>query len=131
VELGKEVKTHAEKALELNPREDTALHCLGMWHREMATMSGFKKFFAEMIYGNFPPASLDEAAASFRKAIEINDASVSHHTEYGVTLMEQKKWSEAKQQLEKALRLAKVFPTDGQYQDRAKSKLEEVNKKLK
>src|SRR5258706_8503438 len=48
VELSKEVKTEAEKAIELNPQEDVAYHVRGIWYREMVKLNWVLKKFAEL-----------------------------------------------------------------------------------
>lgn len=129
VELGKDVKVQAEKAIELNPKEDLAYHVLGIWNREMATLNAFLRTFAEWFYGKFPPASLDASVENFKKAIEINDTAIAHHTELGVTYVTMKKWTEAKGEFEKALALPKQYPADGNYQRQAQEELEKLKKR--
>ena len=96
IELGKDVKAQAEKAIELNPREDLAYHVLGVWNREMATLNPFLKTFAQWFYGKFPPASLDASVMNFKKAIGLNEMAVAHHAELGLTYLEIRKWAEAR-----------------------------------
>ncbi|MEJ2629051.1 MAG: hypothetical protein P8078_10890, partial [bacterium] len=51
VKLSKMVKTEAEKALELNPESNVANHILGVWHQNVANLSGLLKFFAKVFFG--------------------------------------------------------------------------------
>ena len=130
VELSKEVKTEADKAIELNPKENLAYHVLGVWNREMADLNWMLKKFAEMFYGRFPPASLDEAVKDLRKASELAPTVVSHQVELGITLAAARKWPEAKSTLEHALAMPKVWVTDDYYKGLAKQKLEVVKAHL-
>jgi len=131
VELGKDVKAQAEKALALDPKEDLAHHVLGIWHREMATLNPFLRTFAEWFYGKFPAASLDSSVASLKKAVEINDQAIAHRCELGLTYIELKKWPEAKAELQKAIDLPLEYPADGNYQRKARESLKQVRKHVR
>jgi tetratricopeptide (TPR) repeat protein len=131
VELSKEVKAEAEKAIELNPKEDTAYHVLGIWHREMAELNWVLKKFAELLYGRFPSASLEQATANLRKATELAPNVVAHHVELGITLADARQWNEADKELEHALAMPKAWATDDYYKALAKQTLERVKQHLK
>lgn len=120
VELSKEIKVEAEKAIALNPKEDLAFHVLGIWHREMVDLNWVLKKFAELIYGTFPPASLDDAVANLRTATHLAPNVVAHHAELGLTLIAAGKRTEARTELGKALELPKGWVTDEHYIDLAK-----------
>jgi tetratricopeptide (TPR) repeat protein len=126
VELSKEVKTEAERAIELNPKEDLAWHVLGIWNREMVELNFILRAFAEFFYGKFPPASLDEALKNLRRAAELAPEVVPHHVELGVTLASTRKWPEAKAELEKALAMPKGWVTDPYYISMAKETLKRI-----
>jgi tetratricopeptide (TPR) repeat protein len=130
VQLSKEVKTEADKAIELNPKEDLAYHVLGVWNREMVELNWMLKKFAEMFYGRFPPASLDEALKDLRKACELAPNVVSHQVELGITLAAARKWSESKSTLDHALAMPKTWVTDDYYKGLAKQKLDAVKAHL-
>ncbi|MCG3148142.1 MAG: hypothetical protein PCFJNLEI_01584 [Verrucomicrobiae bacterium] len=128
VELSKEIKTEAEKAIALNPGEDAAYHVLGIWHREMATLNVVLRKFAEFLYGAFPPASLAEAEANLRKAGELAPGVVAHPVELGLTLRVAGKRAEAKNTLEAALQLPKTWVTDDHYRKLATDTLARLKK---
>ena len=130
VELSKEVKTEAEKAIDLNPKEDLAYHVLGIWNREMVELNWVLKKFAELLYGRFPPASFEQATANLRKAAELAPNVVAHHVELGITLADARHWAEANKELEHALAMPKAWATDDHYKTLAKKKLEEVKHRL-
>lgn len=126
IELGKSAKSNAEKAIELNKDEDLAYHVLGVWNREMATLNAFLRTFAEWIYGKFPDASLAASADNFRQAIKLNDTSIAHHTELGITHQTMKKWADARSEFERALALPKQYPPDETYQQQARAALKQL-----
>jgi tetratricopeptide (TPR) repeat protein len=130
VELSKEVKTEAEKAIALDPQEDLAYHVLGVWNREMAQLNWLMRKFAEVLYGSFPPASMDGALKDLRKAAGLAPQAVAHQTELGITLADAGQWAEAKKTLEHALAMPKTWVTDDYYKKLAANKLKEVNRHL-
>jgi len=131
VELSKEVKTEAEKALQLNPDDDTALHVLAIWNREMVELGWFLKSFAQLLYGKFPPASIDLAIADLRRASALKPDVVPHHVELGITLASAKRWADAEAELEKGLALPTSWVTDDDYRKQARASLVQVQAHLK
>ncbi len=120
VELASEVKKEAERAIKLNDKEDLAWHVLGVWNREMAELNWILRKFAELIYGKFPAASLDDAVKDLRRAVELAPDVIPHHVELGLTLISAGNRTEANEQFGKALDMPKTWVTDDYYKDIAK-----------
>jgi len=123
VELSKEVKTEAEQAIALDPAEDAAYHVLGIWNREVVELNFLLKKFAELLYGNFPQASLEAAQANLRRAVELAPTVVSHRVELGLTLLAAGKRVEGHALLEEALRMPETWVTDDYYKTIARKNL--------
>ncbi|MBU1076732.1 MAG: hypothetical protein KKH98_05525 [Spirochaetes bacterium] len=83
VELSKNVQKEALLAIKYDPKHDGALHVLGVWHREVATLGGMLKFFAKVLYGGLPDASLKEAIAYMKKSVAIAPDNLEHHLDLG------------------------------------------------
>lgn len=105
VELSREVKKNAEKALTLDPKHDGALHVLGVWHREVATLGGVLKFFAKVLYGGLPKASIEESIGYLEKAVEIAPENLEHHLDLGKSYEEADEEGKARMEYEKVLAL--------------------------
>jgi tetratricopeptide (TPR) repeat protein len=131
VELGNEVKREAQRAIQLNDKEDLAYHVLGVWNREMAELNWVLRKFAEMLYGKFPSSSLDTAVQDLERARELAPTVVPHRVELGVTLADMRRWQEANDVLEKALTMPKAWVTDEYYWDIAHQTLPRVKAHLK
>jgi tetratricopeptide (TPR) repeat protein len=130
VELSKDVKDHAEKAIELNPELDIPYHVLGRWHREVATLSGLLKMFAKVLYGGLPPASVEKSEELFKKAIDLNPDYINHHLELGMTYEELENWSAAAEEYKKVADLPATEDDDPQHKKEAQKRLKKVEKKL-
>lgn len=126
VQLSQAVKDEAEKALELNPDNDTAHHVYARWHRKVATLSGVSKAFAKILYGGLPPASLEDAEKHFLKAIELHPEHINHHLELGLTYVEMKQDNKAAAAFRKALELPAKSNKDKEYQAEAAAQLKAV-----
>lgn len=105
MEYSRRIRSEAEEALRLNPQNDYALHVLGRWHYEFATLNPALRVVAQTIYGRLPDASLDAAADHFERAIAVGPPRVIHHIELGRTYKAMGRTEEAREQLERGLRL--------------------------
>ncbi|HRE80418.1 MAG TPA: hypothetical protein PLN52_05180 [Opitutaceae bacterium] len=115
------VRKYAEEALALNPSYDWAHHVLGRWHYEVTELGGTKRFFAGMLYGGLPKASLAEAAFHLEKAVELSPNIAAHHIELGYVLLAQGKTKEARLHFERGLALPSQDINDEACKRRARS----------
>lgn len=131
IELSKEVRDEAEKAIACDPDNDRAHHILGRWNREVAHLSPILKLAAKVVYGGVPKGASDEkAVAEFREAIRINPTHINHHLELGITLMGMKRYQEALKELQTALDLPDSDPNDPHYKDEARENIRLCEKKI-
>jgi tetratricopeptide (TPR) repeat protein len=130
IRLSKEVKQEADKTLALNSTHDIAYHILGRWHYNIATLSWTLKAAAKIIYGGVPPgASLAEGANLFAKAVEFAGNKPVHRLEYGRTLIELGRYTEARTQLQQCLALPQMQWDDPIHKEEAAKLLKEIEGK--
>lgn len=129
VEMSKTVKAEAERALQINPNNDEALHTLGAWHREVATLPGILKVFAKLIYGGLPPASKEEAVQYLEKATASNPKIIEHHLELGKCYMVMRQWDLARKSWAECGNLTPTEGYDKKFQEEAKGLLSEYKNK--
>ena len=130
VELSKETKAEAERAVALNPNEDFGYHVLAIWHREVVELNWLLRTFSELVYGKFPTASLESALANLRRAVDLAPDIIPHRVELGITLASAGRWAEAKTELERVLRMPQTWATNEYYWKLARRKLEDLNAQL-
>ncbi len=123
VEYSKEVYVEATKGLRLDPASDFGHLILAQWNFQMAFLNPFLKVFAEMIYGQFPPASKEEAIAQYQKAIALAPERIVHHAEFAKALDVIGDKTEARQQWAKVAELKPVYAQDKRYQAMAAKRL--------
>jgi tetratricopeptide (TPR) repeat protein len=116
IELSKEVKAEADRAIALNPQADRAYHVLARWNRGIAELSFFEKTAAKMVYGGVPEgATMNNAVTLFEKAIALNPDYANHHLELGRTYLALGLKDKARAELEKAIACPQMSPFDPEY----------------
>jgi tetratricopeptide (TPR) repeat protein len=123
MEYSKVVKSEAEKAVELNPKNDFALLILARWNFEMATLNPILKAIAQALYGQIPPASKELAVEYFQKAIAARPDRIIHHAEFAQALESMGKAREARAEWLKVKQLKPSDAEDRRYLAEAEQKL--------
>ena len=123
MEYSKVVKSEAERAIQLNPKNDVALLILARWNFEMATLNPVLKVIAQTLYGQLPPASKEQAIEYFQKAIAAAPDRIVHHAEFAEALDSMGKTTEARVEWLKVQQLKPTDATDRRYVAEAEQKL--------
>lgn len=132
IELSKEVRAEALRAVELDPRNDLSLHILGRWNLEIANLSPFLKLAAKVVYGGVPEgASNEKAVEYFQRAMAIDPARLSHRLELGVTYMKMDRPQEAIPLFQSVLDLPALEPNDPDYKAQAAKWLPKAERQAK
>jgi tetratricopeptide (TPR) repeat protein len=109
IERSRAVRTHANRALQLDSTLAEAYYVRGRWHRQVADLGFFERAAVKLAYGGLPEASLKRAAADFRQALELQ-RRVHHHLALGKTLLKMGRDAAARDQLKAALDAPSVGP---------------------
>ena len=103
VEISPLIKVAADKAIRLDPRNDTAWHVLGRWHQVLANIGPLKRALGGLLYGKLPVTTNETAVKCFTQAIAINPRRLRHYIELGRTYAQMGNSTEARRFLEKGL----------------------------
>jgi len=103
VEISPLIKAAADKAIRLNPHNDTAWHVLGRWHQVLANVGTVKRALGGLLYGKLPTTTNEAAVKCFTRAIAINPHRLRHYIELGRTYSQMGNSTEARRFLEKGL----------------------------
>lgn len=127
IELSKEVKQEALKAIELDPDHDGAYHVLARWNREIANLNWFLKAVAKVVYGGVPKGATNENAIKyFKKAIQIKPEHINHHLELGRTYLMMGEKKMAEKEFQEALKLPVADKDDPDHKREARELLKEL-----
>lgn len=124
VEYSKQVYVEATRALRLDPGSDFGHLILAQWNFQMGLLNPFLKALAGVIYGQFPPASKEEAIIQYEKAIELAPARIVHHAEFAKALDVMGQIKEARQQWAQVTELKPIYAQDKRYQAMALQRLQ-------
>ena len=128
MEYSKVIKAEAEKAIELDSKNDYAYLVLARWNFEMTQLNPILKGIAELLYGQMPPASQDKALEDFQKAIQFAPNRMIHHFCYGEALAKLGRKDEARDEYQKVLRLTPTCKEERSYQQKAASGLKNLGR---
>jgi tetratricopeptide (TPR) repeat protein len=67
----KDIKTYAEKAIQLDPSHYKAYHVLGKWHYEVSDLNSVERWLLKVAYGSLPKSSLDLAIRNYEKSKQL------------------------------------------------------------
>ncbi|XP_062044278.1 regulator of microtubule dynamics protein 1 isoform X2 [Lepus europaeus] len=69
------IKEHFEKAIELNPKDATSIHLMGIWCYTFAEMPWYQRRIAKMLFATPPSSTYEEALGYFHRAEQDTDRS--------------------------------------------------------
>src|SRR5437764_9550255 len=121
------IKESVDKALAIDRQSDTAWHILGRWNRVLSEISSTKRFFANLIYGQLPKGSIDEAEQDMKKAIAINPHRLMHYIELGRIYAKMGKNQEARDFINKGLAMRDAEKDDPETKARGRETLAKIH----
>ena len=128
IEYSKLIKSEAEKAIGLDPKNDYAYLVIARWNFEMTQLNPILKGIAELLYGQMPPASQEKALEDFQKAIELAPDRMIHHFCYAEALARLGRKDLARAEYQKVLRLTATCREERGYQQKATSGLKTLER---
>lgn len=73
ISMVKEIKSFADKAIQLNPNNFKAWHILGRWYYEISDLNFIEKAAIKIFYGGLPQSSFSMSINAYEKAKSINN----------------------------------------------------------
>jgi tetratricopeptide (TPR) repeat protein len=122
-----QIKVSVDKALAVDPRNDTAWHVLGRWHRVLADVSTMKRYLAGVVYGQLPKGSNEEAEQAMKKAIALNPNRLMHYIELGRIYAQMGRKEEAREFINKGLAMPDSEKDDPETKQRGRETLAKLH----
>jgi tetratricopeptide (TPR) repeat protein len=122
-----EIKDSVDKALAIDPKNDTAWHILGRWNRVLAEVNSMKRFIGGLIYGQLPKGSNEEAEHAMKKAISLNPDRLMHYIELGRIYAQMGKNDEAREFINKGLAMPNAEKDDPETKERGRETLAKLH----
>lgn len=120
------IKESADKAIELDPRNDTAWHILGRWNRVLADTNTLERALAQVLYGGLPEGSNEEAERDMKKALELNPNRLMHYIELGRIYAQMGRKDDARQFINKGLAMPDTEKDDPETKRRGRETLQKL-----
>lgn len=117
------IKTSADQAIALNPKQDLAWYVLGCWNQRVAELGGLKRTMAKIAYGGLPDANGATAIKCFERAIALNPDRLIHYIEMGRTYAHMGNAAEAKKFIRKGLAMTNTGKDDAESKLKGKQTL--------
>jgi tetratricopeptide (TPR) repeat protein len=120
--LSREIKSEADRALELNPASARAHHVRALWNRKVASLNLVERLAANTVLGGVPKgASMENAVSDLARAVELEPGFIHHRLELGRTYLQLDRVEEARRELERAASLPPgASPRDARHQEEAR-----------
>lgn len=126
LDLSKQIKASADKALALDGNNAVAMIVLGIWHREVADLNWALKLAVKLAYGGLPEASFEEAHRFLTRAVQIQSTSILPRLELAKTLIAMDRETEALTHLRAILSMPKTDIGDSAWLAEARELIREV-----
>jgi tetratricopeptide (TPR) repeat protein len=120
------IKAAVDRALQLDPANDTAWHVLGRWNRVLANTSVLKRVLAKALYGDLPVTTNEAAEKCLLKAIEINPNRLMHYIELGRIYAQMGRKEEARKYLQKGIAMPNKEKDDPELKEIAQQTLQKL-----
>ncbi|MFN4284513.1 MAG: tetratricopeptide repeat protein [Lacibacter sp.] len=101
----RDIKSYAERALQLNPGNVKALHILGKWHYEVSVLTFWERTGARVFFGGLPKASLDSSIYFYEKVRSLTKGFLLNSLELAKAYEKAGKKQQALQLLREVLQL--------------------------
>lgn len=121
----KDIKTYAEKTIQLDPDNFKGYHVLGKWYYEVSNLNSLEKWLVKMRYGALPAASLGDAIRCFEKSKQLNPGFALNYLELARSFHRNDEEQKAIQQLEIMMKLPNANPDDATVKEQGKKLLQE------
>lgn len=126
-DLAERIRESVEKSLALDPRNGSAYHVYGVWHRKVAEIGAARRAFAAVLFGrSLPQGSLEKSLEYLRKAVTLNPAVIVSRLELARSHMANEDWEAAQDLLQSISTLPIQFSDDARHKERAAALLEEI-----
>lgn len=120
------IKASVDRALQLDPTNDTAWHVLGRWNRVLADINVVKRLLAKALYGDLPVTTNEAAEKCLLKEIEINPNRLIHYIELGRIYAQMGRKDRARECIQKGLAMPNKEKDDPEMKEIGRRTLEKL-----
>jgi tetratricopeptide (TPR) repeat protein len=122
----KEIKTYADKCIQLDPKNFKGYHVLGKWHYEVSDLNSFERWIVKITYGALPPSSLDESIKNYEKSRQLAPGFLLNYLELAKAYKRKGDISKARALLQQLQKLPPSASDDAKIKSLGKELLDDL-----
>ncbi len=122
----KEIKTYADRCIQLDPNNYKGYHVLGKWHFEVSDLSSLERWLVKVTYGALPKASLADAIKYYEKSRQLNPGFLLNYLELAKAYERINESRKAKALLQQMLKLPPSSSDDVKIKGLGKKMLDDL-----
>lgn len=122
----KEVKTYADKCIQIDPANFKGYHVLGKWHYEISRLTSLERWLVKVAYGSLPKSSYDEAAKNYEKSMQLNPSFLLNYLELAKVYKEKGDKQKARNLVNQMLKMPLVTSDDSKIKSLGKELLNDL-----
>lgn len=122
----KEIKTYADKCIQLDPKNYKGYHVLGKWHYEVSDLNSLEKWIVKITYGALPPSSLEESIKNYEKSKHLSPGFLLNYLELAKAYKRKGETNKARALLEQLQKLPPAASDDGKIKSLGRKLLNEL-----
>lgn len=122
----KEIKTYADKCIQLDPKNFKGYHVLGKWHYEVSDLNAFEKWIVKITYGALPPSSLEDAIKNYEISMRLSPGFLLNYLELAKAYKRNGEKDKARSLLQKLQKLPPAASDDPKIKSLGRKLLDEL-----
>lgn len=126
IETSHEIRENIEKASDMIPDYAPVWHLYGVFHSDVANISGAEQFAANLISEGVPDGSNEKAEEYLKKAIDMMPESILFRLDLAKHYMKVDDEEQAREVLKEISEMDVELPNEGQLKEEAASILEDL-----
>ena len=127
VDLSSEIRDAVERSISIDPKNGSAYHIYGVWHRKVAEIGATSRMFASVLYGKtLPKGSVEKSIEYLKKAVSLNPTVIVSRLELARSYITKSEWQTARTLLKSIPELPVQFSDDAKLKQKAEQLFEEI-----
>lgn len=122
----KEIKTYADKCIQIDPKNFKGYHVLGKWHYEVSDLNALEKWIVKITYGALPPSSIEDAIKNYEISMRLAPGFLLNYLELAKAYKRNGQKDKAKVLLQKLQKLPPAASDDPKIKSLGRKLLSEL-----
>jgi tetratricopeptide (TPR) repeat protein len=126
IKMAKKIEEHAKTAIKIDPQLFLPYVILGIYYRELASLSWIERTFANAFFGSVPKGTFEDSEKMLLKALELDSGAMIAAFNLSKTYGEMDNTQKEREYLQKAVNMKIRDFRDKYTLPRAQKRLEEL-----